>query len=157
MKDVYQDMSRVNRGVSGERPLQKFIHPKWVSRDSQYSSLQGLTWLRELTFYQFWALNQNWTPDYATFEAVSHLPKRRSAFCLMLWKMGHPLCNPNMWRLVLQVAASALVAASHWDVTSGVCQLPLRLEEHGVTANGPRQDCQPSQLWRCARLPTERA
>lgn len=27
-EDVCQDMNRVNKGVSGERPLQKFIHPK---------------------------------------------------------------------------------------------------------------------------------
>lgn len=71
------------------------------------------------------------------------LPERRHTLCLMLWEMGHSFCDPNIQRLVLQVAALVLVTAFHWDITSGVCELPFSSEEHGVAVSGPRQTSQP--------------
>lgn len=64
----------------------------------------------------------------------------------MLQKAEPPLCKLNIWRLVLKVTASVLVTASHWDVTSGICQLFLGSEEQGVIAGDPKQTCQPSLL-----------
>lgn len=112
---------------------------------------QGLAWLRVSTLYQFWGLNQNWTPDNTS----SHLPKRRHAFCLTLWKTKNPYCNHSIRRL--EVAASALVKPVTQMSLQGVCLVSFRLEEHGGAVSGPRQTCQLSLLWRCVRLPTERA